>query len=131
MRVDSARTAYEIDGAGVTIGVLSDSYDFDGNPFSSAALDILTRDLPAHGVQVLDESDSQGIDEGRAMLELIHDLAPGSPLQFHTVDGPADAFRSVAIREKSFLAGVVPATRPVFLEFPVPDAAPDRTAMRP
>jgi len=90
MRVDTARAAYEIDGAGVTIGVLSDSYDFDGNPFSSAAQDIFTRDLPAAGVQVLDESDSEGIDEGRAMLQLIHDLAPGSPLQFHTAfDGAA------------------------------------------
>jgi hypothetical protein len=90
MRVDSARTAYEINGAGVTVGVLSDSYDFDGNPFTSAAQDIATRDLPAAGVQVLDESDTEGIDEGRAMLQLIHDLAPGSPLQFHTAfDGAA------------------------------------------
>jgi hypothetical protein len=68
------------DGTGIRIGVLSDSY----NSLGGAVAGIGSGDLPA-GVQVL--QDSAGSDEGRAMLELIHDLAPGSALAFATANG--------------------------------------------
>ncbi|MEO0842523.1 MAG: subtilase, partial [Cyanobacteria bacterium J06643_5] len=67
------------DGEGVTVGVLSDSY----NNLGGANNDINTGDLPAN-VNVLEDLTSGGIDEGRAMLQLIHDLAPAADLAFAT-----------------------------------------------
>ncbi|ELR99192.1 S8 family serine peptidase [Gloeocapsa sp. PCC 73106] len=99
MRADIARSSFGVDGRGVTVGVLSDSYNFLGG----ASRDISTGDLPGTGnpfgnttpIRVLaDEGDS---DEGRAMLQLIHDVAPGSSLAFHT------AFRGAA----DFANGIV------------------------
>jgi PKD repeat protein len=85
LRADIARSAFALDGAGVAVGVLSDSY----NSLQGAAADIASGDLPATGVQVLNESTACGtlifcIDEGRAMLQIIHDIAPGAYLMFHT-----------------------------------------------
>ncbi|NML67425.1 PKD domain-containing protein [Hymenobacter sp. RP-2-7] len=71
-------------GAGVRIGVLSDSY----NALGGAAADVASGDLPAAGVQVLSDLDQEyqfGTDEGRAMCQLINDLAPGSPMAFSSV----------------------------------------------
>ena len=76
---NSQPTGY--DGAGVTIGIMSDSYDDLGG----AAGDIGTGDLPANGVNVLQDYNSNGSDEGRAMAQLVHDLAPGSDLAFSSV----------------------------------------------
>ena len=72
-------------GAGVRIGVMSDSY----NALGGAAIDVASGDLPAVGVQVLSDIDSEyqyGTDEGRAMCQLIYDLAPGAALAFAEVD---------------------------------------------
>lgn len=72
-------------GAGVTVGVLSDSYDQQGG----AADDQASDDLPAD-VTVLDDSANCGNpcgDEGRAMMQLIYDVAPGSNFAFHTAFG--------------------------------------------
>ena len=82
-------------GAGVDIGVLSDSYDC-GNPalLTDAADDIASGDLPAGGVNVVQEEPGCGSasDEGRGMLQLVHDVAPGSPLHFHSAFGGVAAF---------------------------------------
>jgi PKD repeat protein len=86
LRADLARSAFGVDGSGVTVGVLSDSYDTLGG----AALDVSTNDLPTGGVQVIGgESVYCGtvifcIDEGRAMLQIVYDMAPGADLLFHT-----------------------------------------------
>lgn len=66
------------DGSGFKIGVLSDSYDSLGG----AATDIASLDLPA-GIEVIEDI-AGGSDEGRAMLQLVHDLAPGASLSFAT-----------------------------------------------
>lgn len=81
VNADEARLLFGIDGTGVTIGTLSDSYDCLGG----AAGDVVANDLPA-GVLVQDEFDTcaSGSDEGRAMMQLIHDLAPGSSQAFHS-----------------------------------------------
>ena len=87
MNADAARAAFGVDGSGITIGVLSDSYNNLGGAFS----DIASDDLPASGVNVLADLSSGGTDEGRAMLQLIHDVAPGASLAFHTAfNGQAD-----------------------------------------
>lgn len=71
------------DGTGVRIGVMSDSYNISGD--GSAQQDIASGDLPASGVTVLQEGPSGSSDEGRGMLQLIHDIAPGSSLAFSSV----------------------------------------------
>ena len=76
---NSLPTGY--DGTGVTIGIMSDSYDDLGG----AAGDVASGDLPAAGVNVLQDYDNNGSDEGRAMAQLVRDLAPGSDLAFSSV----------------------------------------------
>ena len=78
----SPASAY--DGTGITVGVISDSYDFAGDAAASQA----AGDLPAT-VTVLEDSACNPpvggcIDEGRAMMELVHDVAPGADGAFHS-----------------------------------------------
>jgi hypothetical protein len=86
LRAIAARSTYIVDGTGVSVGVLSDSFDMLGG----AAADIDSNDLPDAGVLVVGgESPYCGavvfcIDEGRAMLQIVHDMAPGADLLFHT-----------------------------------------------
>lgn len=70
------------DGTGVRIGVMSDSFDVGPG---SAAADIASGDLPLAGVTVLKEGPTGSSDEGRAMAQLIHDMAPGASLAFSSV----------------------------------------------
>ncbi|MCC7420189.1 MAG: cadherin domain-containing protein [Planctomycetaceae bacterium] len=66
------------DGSGMRIGILSDSF----NRLGGYAADITSGDLPA-GVTIQQEGPSSGIiDEGRAMAQLVYDLAPGATLAF-------------------------------------------------
>lgn len=91
MRSGEARTTFGVDGTGIKVGVLSDSYDcslpFTGIPFTAAADDVNNNDLPPN-VQVLKDLSPTRVadctDEGRAMMQLIHDVAPGSPQAFYT-----------------------------------------------
>ena len=84
-----------ITGRGITVGVLSDSFDtatttVTGDPLTIHAKDdIASGDLPGPGnakhpqpVTVLE--DAPGEDEGRAMLQVIHDIAPDAKLCFAT-----------------------------------------------
>ena len=76
-------------GAGVKIGVISNGVD---NLDDAVAVG----DLPP-SVNVLDNGDG---DEGTAMLEIIHDVAPGASLLFHAtnsgVSGHMDAMNNLA-----------------------------------
>ncbi len=79
MRATVARNEFNVDGTGVTVGVISDAY----NCLGGAAADVASGDLP-NNVIVLAEGNCNGaIDEGRAMMQLIHDIAPGATLLFH------------------------------------------------
>src|SRR5277367_1874654 len=77
-----------ISGTGVTIGVLSDS----ASAARIAAL-VASGDLPA-SVSVLpgQAGPPTGTDEGTAMMEIIHDLAPGANLIFATAFTSASSF---------------------------------------
>ena len=86
LKADIARTTYSTTGAGVKVGIISDSY----NRLGGAAAGIASGDLPPAGVQVLLEATSGGTDEGRAMAEIVYDVAPGSALAFNT-SGPGQA----------------------------------------
>ena len=81
MRSDISRTAFGVDGTGVMVGTLSDSYNCLGN----ASDGIASGDLPA-GTIVIEEGPCilSDRDEGRAMIEIIHDVAPGARHSFHT-----------------------------------------------
>ncbi len=92
LRAAEARSEFGVDGSGVTVGILSDSYDRDGGDATNASGDVSTGDLPGSAnpcgdtspVNVLDDSDAAGADEGRAMAQIVHDLAPGAKLAFAT-----------------------------------------------
>lgn len=82
--IDSLQTTFNLDGQGVKVGVLSDSANLVGNGLADSHD---SGDLPPPSdIDVL--SDGPGFpnvaptDEGRAMLELIHDIAPKSSLAF-------------------------------------------------
>lgn len=82
-----------IDGAGITVGVMSDSYDTNAAP-NSAGADIATGDLPGAANPlgntepvVLLQDWPNASDEGRAMLQIVHDMAPKARLGFATANG--------------------------------------------
>ncbi len=78
-----------IDGTGVRVGVLSDSADATPGLISSG-------DLPADTVIVPGQEGPSpadgGTSEGSAMMEIIHDLAPGAKLFFATAFNSEESF---------------------------------------
>ncbi|MES2517902.1 MAG: S8 family serine peptidase, partial [Bacteroidota bacterium] len=89
-----------VNGTGVKVGVLSDSY----NNLGGANAGVTAGELPGNTnpqgfitpITVLSDIASGGTDEGRAMIEIVHDVAPGAQLYFYT------AFNS----EADFAAGI-------------------------
>ncbi|ARJ04168.1 hypothetical protein GCM10010988_28970 [Cnuibacter physcomitrellae] len=102
-----ARAAFGVDGSGVTVGLMSDSFDVSQG-VTSWQDDVASGVLPGPGnpcgyeqpVEVLKESADGGADEGRAMAQLVHGIAPGARLVFASdgtnVDTAADAVRALA-----------------------------------
>ncbi len=72
-RTYDVRTSYTQSGSGVKVGIISDGVDNRASAQSSG-------DLPA-GLNVL--SNTQGGDEGTALLEIVHDMVPDADLYFH------------------------------------------------
>ena len=79
---DVARANYGFTGAGVKVGLLSDSFNTSTFTNIHYADDVASGDLP-NNVEVLQDA-AGGEDEGRGMAQLVHDLAPGSSLAFAT-----------------------------------------------
>ena len=77
-RTSVARRTHSVTGSGIGIGVIS-------NGVRTLADRQASGDLPAR-VNVLPGQEGRG-DEGTAMLEIVHDLAPGAELYFATGDG--------------------------------------------
>ena len=93
MNVGQARMEHDVDGSGVTVGALSDTFRCHPAPFQPGAPtttfeeDVANGDLPAgmDDADILDNGPCAGaIDEGRGMAQLIHDVAPGVAIKFHT-----------------------------------------------
>lgn len=98
MRADISRNVFGLGGEGVKIGVLSDSYNT--KPGDPANDDVVKGDLPGIGfdaggnpvsnplndtdVDVLVDYPATASDEGRAMLQIVHDVAPKADLAFRT-----------------------------------------------
>jgi subtilisin family serine protease len=103
-----ARNDFGVDGSGVTVGIMSDSFNqWKGAPAGEAS-DVATGDLPGPGnpcgferpVKVVSpfipgsypepgeepenppEEGEEGADEGRGMAQIVHDLAPGADIDF-------------------------------------------------
>jgi len=81
VRADVARQTTGLDGTGVTVGVLSDSVSVFAGGLADS---IKTGDLAAGSVNIIAEGPKTGEDEGRAMMENIHDIAPGANFAFAT-----------------------------------------------
>lgn len=111
LQVDRVRKQFAVDGRRIAVGVLSDSFDCLGGYEE----DVKAGELPAN-IEVLEDLSRKvseeeggqsecealgGTDEGRAMLQIVHDLAPGAKLLFHT------AFRG----EAEFAAGILALAR--------------------
>jgi hypothetical protein len=117
---DIVRSDNSLTGAGITVGVLSDSYDcypvyatngvpaggntgYANNGFNTtAAGDMATDDLPA-SVNVIEDATCMSYgaptqlpfgDEGRAMMQIVHDVAPGASLAFYTAENSEADFAS-------------------------------------
>jgi hypothetical protein len=89
-RSDIARKGFKVDGTGVKVGVISNSYNTQ--PGNHAGIDVVNGDLPGltnpYGyttpVQLVGPDYLYGVlsDEGRAMLQIVHDVAPAATLAF-------------------------------------------------
>ncbi len=90
MRTNFVRNGYGLSGDSIKVGVLSDSYNTLTG--TAAGIDVANGDLPGVGnpvnsnpVQVVKEYPfGRRSDEGRAMLQIIHDVAPKAKLAFRT-----------------------------------------------
>lgn len=79
------------DGTNIDYGVLSDSMDSSTTAASSLAAAQASGDLPPGArVTILQDGSATNTDEGRAMAELIYDIAPGSDILFNTA-GPGQS----------------------------------------
>jgi hypothetical protein len=124
-RIDRVQR-HGLTGKGITIGALSDSYDaavttIPGDPLTvHAADDVRTGDLPGKGnpqnpnpVQVLEDitPEEGATDEGRAILQIAHDVAPDAKLCFATAFageiGFANNIRALADRKGPCKADVI------------------------
>ncbi len=96
-RANIARQDFGVNGHGVKVGILSDSYNYLGG----AATGVANGELPGPGnpagftkpvVVLRDFLQPGSIDEGRAMAEIVHDVAPGAEIYFHTANNTSTNF---------------------------------------
>ncbi|MDQ1122584.1 S8 family serine peptidase [Microbacterium trichothecenolyticum] len=106
LRTDEARRVFGVDGTGVAVGVISNSFDRAPAARTTPQQDVEMGSLPGPGnpcgrvlpVRVLSDGEvGEATDEGRAMLQNVHGIAPGAQLLF-AAGGPTSATMSEAIR---------------------------------
>jgi hypothetical protein len=116
IHADTVRSTNSLNGGGITVGIISDSYNCyaqyamagSGVPASgpagyasngynaTASTDVGTGDLPASSnINIIEEASCLNFDktlqlpmgdEGRAMMQIVHDVAPGAKLAFYTAE---------------------------------------------
>ncbi len=77
----SLATGGTLNGAGLKIGILSDSFNLGGNESAAIAAGYLPA---ANMIHIIEEGTFGGADEGMAMAELVHQIAPGAQIYFYT-----------------------------------------------
>jgi hypothetical protein len=113
LKAAEARSKFSFDGSGLTVGILSDSFDqateaADGSgPIATtASKDAEDGDLPGLGNTCPGEStpvndleddtraseEEEDTDEGRAMAQIVHDLAPKAGIAFASAFNGEQAF---------------------------------------
>jgi hypothetical protein len=111
MHADTGRSTFGVDGSGIKVGVLSDSFAFVASPITTMAQDIANGDLPADTTILQDLQDlpngTDGTDEGRAMAQIIHDTAPGASIAFATAEGGQANFANNIIALRNAGAQVI------------------------
>ena len=88
IKANIARQLFDVDGEGIRIGIISDSF----NSLSGLNEDVENGELPGEAnpfgygqsVTILADSNDPLLDEGRALGQIVHDIAPGAELYFHT-----------------------------------------------
>jgi hypothetical protein len=121
--VEKAREEFPVNGEGLTVGVLSDSFDqateaaTGGKLAATKQKDEETADLTGpknscpgqkEAVNVLrpDEEGIEAFDEGRAMLQVVHDIAPQAKLAFNSAfNGELEFAEGIEDLAKSGLGG--------------------------
>ncbi|HEY5942331.1 MAG TPA: S8 family serine peptidase [Solirubrobacterales bacterium] len=123
LNAQQARETFAVGGEGITVGVLSDSLNqaneaVSGGPIATKQpQDVLSKDLPGKrntcpgqstAVEDLRDYELQPgeedpFDEGRAMLQIVHDMAPQAEL----------AFNSAFNGELAFAEGIEDLAKPV------------------
>ena len=104
-RTDVAQEYLDLGGDNITVGIISTSFDYaqtdaNFNVATDLAADVASGDLPAANDIVLDEATvtevgpltNANIDEGRAMAQIVYDVAPRSELLFASGLGGQQAF---------------------------------------
>ncbi len=89
-RANLARTTHGVDGTGIGIGVISDGVRSLAERQAAGDLPARVTVLPGQQggpLSLVGLVTGRGGDEGTAMLEIVHDLAPGAELYFATGRG--------------------------------------------
>ena len=91
-------------GRGISVGLVSDSYD-GATGVPRASVGVAAGDLPGPGnpdgytqpVVILRDDDPSASDEGRAMAEIVHDIAPAAKICF-SASGNTQVTMAASIR---------------------------------
>lgn len=133
LKAADARGLFTLDGSGVTVGILSDSFDQateaadgSGPVATTASQDAESGELPGVGnpcedttpVSVLEPDNSaEADDEGRGMAQIVHDLAPKANLDFASAFNGEPAFAQ-SIKDLAAAGAKVIADDVFYLEEP-------------
>lgn len=112
---DKAHKYYGTTGAGVTVGVLSDSNDFLEESIASG-------DLPASTQTIPGQDGRPGSGEGTAMMEIVHDMAPDANLVFASAfNGPEQFAQNIRDLRFVYHADIIVDDVIYFFESPYQD----------